>query len=289
MTFVHLWLLQDAVLLASGVWMAAAIVARARHRTSALLEIAVLTFLYAGFYENVCTVLGWYQYGRSLIMIFNVPLAVALYEAIVCYAAMQVLERLQAPTRLRPIGAGFLAAVQDFALDPVATRLHTNTVEGHTAHWTYRIPLDGVGIYGEPTMNFLSWMFLVGVSAAFTELGRWWFRRSGYRKWVGIAYPFLGAVASLAVLFSPLSKAVLFGKFDIDFSASGLQWPGQSPAQWWILGAMLLIPPARYSACWRGRFTAPMPIRDDREVVYALVGFPRPSNPRITRRVEAWT
>ncbi len=273
-TFVPLWLLQDIVLITSGVWTVVGIVTRSRHRLAAVLEIAAFTFLYAGVYENICTILGWYQYGRSGLMFFNVPLAVALYEAIVCYAAMQLLERLRTPTWLRPIGAGFLAVVQDFALDPVATHLYANTVEGNTAHWTYRIPLDGVEIYGEPVMNFPSWMFLVGVAAAFTELGRWWFRRSGYRTWVGIVYPLAASLASLIVLFSPLSQLVLFGKLHPDFSATGLQWPGQNPVQWWILAAMLIVPPVLYAVLWRGRFAAPMRARDDRAILYALVGVP---------------
>jgi len=274
-TIVWPWIVSDVVMLAAAVAIVWYIVKRESHPASRLIEIGAFAFLYAGMYENLSTWVGWYEYGRSLIMFGNVPVAVLLYEAIVFYAALRLMERLAVPAWVRPIGAGFLAVVQDFAVDVLATHQYASVQESASpiAHWTFHVPASDVQIYGEPVMNFSSWMFLVGVYAAFAVIGRWWHRRSGYRAWVGIVYPLLAVLAALAALMSPLSRLVLFGRLGYD-GAEWTVWPQASPAQWWILGAFLVLPPIIVALTWRGRFTAQLSARTDWPILATLVGVP---------------
>jgi len=274
-TIVWPWIISDVVMLAAGIAVVWYIVKREPHPASRLIEVAAFTFLYAGIYENLATWIGWYEYGRSLIMFGNVPVAVLLYEAIVFYAGLKLMERLAVPAWIRPIGAGFLAVMQDFAIDTLTTHQLATTQESATpiGHWTFLTPPTDVQIYGEPVMNFSSWMFLVGVYAAFAVIGRWWHRRSGYARWVGIVYPLLAVIASLGVLMSPLSRLVLFGRLGYD-GAAWTEWPVATPAQWWILGAFVFIPPLLIALTWRGRFTGELSPRRDWPILAVLVGVP---------------
>jgi len=245
------WIIVDVILFAAAVGIVWYIVKREPHPASRLIELAAMTFLYAGVYENLATWFGWYAYGPSLLMYGNVPVAVLLYEAIVFYAGLRLMEKLRIPAWLRPLGAGCLAVIQDFAVDLVATSTYADVPGlGTTAHWTFHVPTAGVEIYGEPVMNFTSWMFLVGVFAAFTTIGRAWHRRSGYRTWVGIVYPLLAVIASLACLVSPLSKLTLFATLG---DPTKLAWPDPNPGQWVLLGLAIVVPLALLAFFWRGR------------------------------------
>jgi hypothetical protein len=272
-TLVPVWIIQDVVMLVAAGGVFTYIAKRERHPLAISLEVVAFALLYAGIYENVSTWVKWYDYGRSLFMFGNIPLAVLLYEAIVYYAALKLVDRLAVPAWIKPFGAGMLAVVQDFAVDPVNTHEVFATQEGVTGHWSFHVPETSVSIYGEPVMNFTSWMFLVGVAAAFMLLGRAWHRRSGYRRSVAIAYPLLAVLASLVLLGSPLSRLVLFARLGYD-SAAWTVWPTASVGQWYILAAAIVVPLVLFVVYWRGRFTAPIAVRDDWPLLAVLVGMP---------------
>jgi hypothetical protein len=272
-TLVPVWIIQDVVLLVAAVAVFTYIVKRERQPLAISIEVAAFGLLYAGVYENAATWVGWYEYGRSLIMLGNVPIAVPLYEALVYYAALKLVDRMAVPGWIKPFGAGLFAVIQDFALDPVNTHEVFKAREGVSAHWTFLTPPTPVSIYGEPTMNFTSWMFLVGVPAGFMLAGRTWHRRSGYRRSIGIAYPLLGVLGSLALLFSPLSHVVLFGQLKYDVS-NWRTWPTASVSQWYILAAAFVVPLVLFAVFWRGRFTATVSVRDDGPLLAVLVGVP---------------
>jgi hypothetical protein len=255
------------------VWVFAYIARHERHPVSISIEVAAFAVLYAGTYENLATVIGWYQYGRSLLMYFNVPLAVLLLEALVYYAGLKLMDRMAIPTWLKPLGAGALAVIQDFAIDPVETHETYRTAQGVTAHWTFHTPATPVSIAGEPVMNFTSWMFLVGAGAAWMMVGRWWHRRSGYNRTVGILYPLLAVVAALATLGSPLSRLVLFGMLGYG-GRPWTEWPPASELQWVSLAAAIVVPLVLLAVFWRGRFTAPVSAREDAPLLAVLVGLP---------------
>jgi len=272
-TFIPVWLLQDALMLALGVWVFAYIARHEKHPVSIAIEVGAFAVLYAGTYENLATVIGWYQYGRSLLMYFNVPLAVLLLEGLVYYAGLKLMDRMAVPGWLKPLGAGALAVIQDFAIDPVETHETYRTAQGVTAHWTFHTPATPVSIAGEPVMNFTSWMFLVGAGAAWMMVGRWWHRRSGYNRTVGILYPLLAVVAGLVTLGSPLSRLVLFARIGYD-DAPWTQWPRASELQWVCLAAAIVVPLVLLAVFWRGRFTAPVNAREDAPLIAVLVGLP---------------
>ena len=272
-TFVPVWLLQDALMFAAAIWVFVYIARHEKHPVSISIEVGAFALLYAGVYENLATVIGWYGYGRSLLMLFNVPLAVVLFEALVYYSALKLVDRMAVPTWIKPLGAGMLAVVQDFALDTVETHEIYRTPQGVTGHWTFHTPATPVSIFGEPVMNFTSWMFLVGVAAAWMLVGRWWHRRSGYSRTIGILYPFLAIIAALATLGSPLSRLVLFARVGYD-SAPWTRWPVATSGQWFTLAAAIVVPLVLFALFWRGRFTAPVSAREDRPLLAVLIGFP---------------
>jgi hypothetical protein len=273
LTFVPVWVLQDALMFAVAIWLFVYIARHERHPVSISIEVGAFAVLYGGVYENLATAVGWYGYGRSLLMLFNVPLAVVLFEALVYYAALKLVDRMAVPTWLKPFGAGMLAVVQDFALDPVATHEIYRTAQGVTGHWTFHTPATPVSIYDEPVMNFTSWVFLVGVGAAWMLVGRWWHRRSGYHRAVGVVYPLLAVVAALATLGSPLSRLVLFARVGYD-SGPWTRWPIATNGQWVTLAAAIVVPLVLFAIFWRGDFTAPVRARDDLPLLAVLIGFP---------------
>jgi len=209
-TFIPLWVLQDLVILGLGLAALVFIIRKEEHPESIVLELFAFCFLYAAVYENFATLQKWYGYGRSILMVFNVPFTVPLVEYLVVYSTLRLLERARAPVWTRPFVAGLSGMLFDFSLDPVALRQVFSTTEGMTGRWTwYPGPAD-VQIYAEPVYNFTGWILLCGYAAVFILLGRAWHRRSGYRKGVGLAYPVLAMIASLLVLVSPLSRFLLW-------------------------------------------------------------------------------
>ena len=98
---------------------------------------------------------------------------------------------------------GFAAVLFDLALDPLAIRLVFPTVERTIGRWTWFMGPSDVGIYGEPVFSFSGWMLICGYAAAMLQLGRWWHRRSGESRAVGIAYPALAMIPALGLAVSP--------------------------------------------------------------------------------------
>lgn len=209
-TFVPLWVAEDLVILAIGLAALVFILRKEEHPESVVLELFAFCFLYAAVYENFATMMGWYGYGRSVLMVFNVPFSVPLVEYLVVYSTLRLLAATKAPGWAKPFIVGLSGMVFDFSLDPVALRQVFQTKEGSIGRWTWYPAAADAQIYGEPVYNFTGWILLCGFAAAGILLGRYWFRRSGYRRGVGLAYPFLAMLASLAVLVSPLSRFLLW-------------------------------------------------------------------------------
>jgi len=242
-TFIPLWVLQDLVILGLGLAALVFIVRREEHPESIILELFAFCFLYAAVYENFATLQKWYGYGRSILMVFNVPFTVPLVEYLVVYSTLRLLERARAPVWPRPFVAGLSGMLFDFSLDPVALRQIFATAEGTTGRWTWYPGAADAQIYAEPVYNFTGWILLCGYAAVFLLLGRAWHRRSGYRKGLGLAYPFLAMVASLLVLVSPLSRFLLW------------LWPFMdkgSSAEWIMLAVLGLAGLAAVGASVRG-------------------------------------
>lgn len=255
------WLLADLVTLVVTLLVVLHVVRTTRHPVSALLECFAFVFLYASAFENFAVVNGWYRYGRSLLMVGSVPLAVPLEELDVLLVALWLLERMELPGWAKPVVAGFFGMLQDFSLDPVAVR-QLFTVHGTTSgRWSWLLPPGAVNIYGIPVYNFPGWMLITAFAATFLLLGRWWFRRSGYRPVVGYLYPFAAILLALAALLSPLSQLLLW--------LAPLYVKG-SRGEWIMLGVWLLLPVVLLALFWRGRMAGGMRLRGS----MAMLGAP---------------
>jgi len=266
-TAIPVWIIQDLLVFAAAAMTVSYIIKNEKHPIQVLMEF-IFFIAYAATYENFATVMGnpgYYEYGRSILMIFNVPLSIPVFEFLVVYASLKVLERMRIPTWCKPFVVGFFAILADFSLDPVSVKQIFQTNEGLVGRWVW-FPLPGeVQIYGEPVMNFTGWLFITGYAVAFILLGRWWFKKSGYKKSVGYAYPILAMVVSLLCVVSPLSQFLSY------------MWPffpRGGNAEWVMLIAALVIPILLLIVFWRGRMKAPLQIKGNFIVLFTLLGFP---------------
>jgi hypothetical protein len=258
------WLLQDLLAIGITVLVGVFVVRRSKHPAVALLEGFTFVFLYASVYENFAVVQGWYVYGRSLLMIGDVPLSVPLIEMDVLVTALWLLEKMELPGWCKPFLAGLFGMLQDFSMDPLSTR-QVFSVDGLTSgRWSWLLPKGAVNIFGIPVYNFPGWMLIMLYASAFFLLGRWWFRRSGYKPAVGYAYPFIAILLALVTMVSPLSQFLLWLA---PFSAKG------SSAEWIMLAFHLIFPTVLLLVFWRGRMRTQINLKDDLPIFAVLVGF----------------
>jgi hypothetical protein len=219
-------------------------VRRSLHPAMVLLECFAFVFLYAGLFENFAVVQGWYVYGRSLLMFGNVPLSVPLLEMDVFITGLWLLERMDVPGWCKPLILGLFGMLQDFSLDPLAVR-QVYTAGGVTSgRWTWLISPGMANIYRIPVYNFPGWMLIMLYGSIYILLGRKIFQRSGFKSWVGYAYPFLAMVLALITMVTPLSQFLLWLA---PFGAKG------SIAEWIMLAFFLALPTILLLFVWRGK------------------------------------
>ena len=264
-TFQPVWVTQDLLTYVAAMITVFYIVRTERRPTVVLTEMFAFVLLDAAVFENLATVERMYGYGKSMIMVFNVPLSVPLFEFMILYASLRLLAAMRMPMWTRPILAGFLAVIADFTLDPVAVKQIFSTAEGTIGRWTWFTKPGAVRIYGEPVSNFTGWMLIIGLAAAFFLLGRWWHRRSGYSAVVGYVYPVLAALASLLVLVTPLASFVLN------------LWPLFKPGgdvEFVMLAVVLVVPTIILAVYWKPGRTQRLSLRTDFALFAVLGGFP---------------
>jgi hypothetical protein len=174
----------------------------------------------------------WYGYGRSVVMLFNVPITVPIIEYLVVYTSIRFLSYFQMPSWSKPFMVGFMGMLFDFTLDPLAIKQIFATTEATIGRWTWFIGPNDVNILGEPVYNFSGWVLLCGFAAIFILLGRWWFAKSG-KPVVGYLYPFLSMLAALILLVSPVSRFLLW---------LGPIMSKGTFSEWIMLGVWFIIP-----------------------------------------------
>jgi hypothetical protein len=258
------WLLADILTLAVTLLVVVFIVLKSRHPAVVLLECFAFVLLYAALFENFAVVQGWYVYGRSLLMIGDVPLSVPLIEMDVLVAGLWMLDRMQIPDWCKPFVVGLMGMLQDFSLDPVAVRQIFTSVGQTSGRWTWLLQPGMVNIHDIPVYNFPGWMLIMLYGSAWLMIGRMWFRRSGYKPAVGYVYPFLAILAALLTMVSPLSQVLLWLA---PFFAKG------SSAEWFMLAFHLVVPTVLLAVFWRGRMKSRLTLKDDLPVFAVTVLF----------------
>jgi hypothetical protein len=259
------WLLADVLTILISLVVIVFIVQKSKYPVPVLLEGFAFVFLYASIFENFAVVNGWYIYGRSLLMIGDVPLSVPLIEMDVLLMGIWLLEKMDIAAWCKPFIVGLLGMLLDFTLDPVAVN-QIFTVNGITSgHWTWLIQPHMVNIYGIPVYNFPGWMLIMLYSTTFVLLGRAWFKRSGFKPVVGYVYPFLAMILALIAMVSPISQFLLWLA---PFGTKG------SNAEWIMLAFHLIFPIILLAVFWRGRMKAPVTLKDDYGVFAVFVLFP---------------
>lgn len=248
------WLIQDIIAILLAVFVLAFILRREKRPMIVILEMFAFVFLYASIYENAAIVMGLYSYGRSLVMIGFVPVSVPLIEALVLLTGLWFLEKTSVPKWAWPVIIGLLGMLQDFSLDPLAIR-QVHTVGGVTsARWNWLInPATDVNILRIPVFNFPGWMLIMFYGTICLLIGRWWYRKSGFRPLVGYTYPFIAMFAALLLMISPLSQLLLW---------LGPIFQKGQPVEWVMLAFHLLVPTALLIFLWRGKMTARFDVDD---------------------------
>jgi hypothetical protein len=248
------WLVQDIIAILLALFVMAFIIRREKRPVVVILEMFAFVFLYASIYENAAIVMGLYSYGRSLVMIGFVPASVPLIEACVLITGIWFLEKTSVPKWAWAPIVGLFGMLQDFSLDPLAIR-QIHTVGGVTSgRWNWLIdPATDPNILGIPVFNFPGWMLIMLYGTICLLVGRWWYKKSGYRPLVGCVYPFIAMFTALLLMISPISRLLLWLEPFFD--------KGQ-PIEWVMLAFHLIVPTALLIFLWRGRMNTRFTMAD---------------------------
>jgi hypothetical protein len=247
------WLVQDMIALLLSLFVLVFIVRRNKHPTVLILEAFAFVFLYASIYENAAIVMGLYSYGRSLVMIGFIPASVPLIEVCVLITGFWFLEKTSLPDWTKPPIIGLFGMLQDFSLDPLAIRQVYTTAGVTSGRWNWLIKPTDVNIMNIPVFNFPGWMLIMLYGSICLLVGRWWYRKSGYRPMVGYVYPFIAMFTALLLMISPISNLLLW---------LGPVFQKGAPIEWIMLAFHLLIPTLLLVFLWRGRTTGRFTIED---------------------------
>jgi hypothetical protein len=141
--------------LALEVLMAILLLLCLRHawRQGAPTVLALLAGVLFGVLLELATVrqLGAYQYGRFLVMVADVPLAVGVGWGVIIYSVRLFSDATNLPWWWRPALDGLLALNIDLAMDAVAIRL---------GMWDWGQGLE-FQYFGVPWANFWAWFWVV--------------------------------------------------------------------------------------------------------------------------------
>ncbi len=248
------WLVQDILAFGLFVFVLAFVIRREKHPIAVLLELVAFIFLYASIYENAAIVMGLYSYGRSLVMIGFVPASVPIIEACVLITGFWFLEKTSLPAWSKPPIIGLFGMLQDFSLDPLAIRQVFTSAGVTSARWNWLIhPATDANILNIPVFNFPGWMLIMLYGSACLLVGRWWYRKSGYKPVIGSVYPFIAMIAALLLMISPISNLLLW---------LGPVFQKGGSIEWIMLAFHLALPAGLLIFLWRGKTTGPWTAND---------------------------
>lgn len=274
-TLVPVWIIQDVLVLIIATLMVFYIIDNEERPKIVLMQFVCFVFFYASVFENVAVFMGsigkegFYSYGKSILMIFNVPITVPIIEFLIVYSTLRVLKTINIPSWTKPFIAGLSAMIFDFSLDPVAVKQIFQTSEGIIGRWSY-YPIPGEPlIYGEPVMNFTGWIYIAGYWTAFILIGEWWHKKKGYSKLIGYIYPVLASILSLVCLVSPISNF---------FNFMGPFFNRTSNMQWVMLVSLtaisVVILALAFFKCWNRKVISSLNFKKDFPIMFTFLGFP---------------
>ncbi|AJH00133.1 hypothetical protein LF65_03576 [Clostridium beijerinckii] len=274
-TIVPVWIIQDILVLIIAALMVFYIIKNEERPKIVLMQFICFVFFYASAFENVAATMGvmgkegFYSYGHSILMIFNIPITVPIIEFLIVYSTLRVLKMINIPSWSKPFIVGLMAMIFDFSMDPVAIKQIFHTAEGVIGRWSF-IPLPGEPlIYGEPVMNFTGWIYIGGYWTVFILIGEWWHKKKNYSNIIGYIYPFLAAILSLACLVSPLSN--FFNYMGPFFSrASNMQWVMLISLSVISAGVLVLA----FVKFWDRKVISSMDYKKDFPIMFTFLGFP---------------
>ncbi|MDR1539959.1 MAG: carotenoid biosynthesis protein [Clostridiales bacterium] len=249
------WVAMDIIIILLGVYTIGFIIKHEQHPKQILLEMLCFIFLFAGVYENMAQVMGWYGFGKSIVMVFNVPITVPLIEALFTYAGIRFCKQMKLPNWAVVVLCGIFGVLADLTLDPLALAQERDGI----GRWSWFIEQGDVNFFGAPVYNYSGWFLICGIGSMFILFGRHWFKKSGCNRIVGLVYPPLCFLGALAVMVSPLSSFLLWlGPWGQRGSVT--EYP-MFMAMFVLLGLIAII--------WRGRMRSTFNKRED--VVFPIV------------------
>jgi hypothetical protein len=238
------WLVSDLVINGLALWGLLFLVSRSERPVPLLLEVAALSLLYAAVFENAAVARGNYIYGRSLFMIGDVPAAVPFEEIMILVMGLAMLRKAGMPVWSRPLITGLFGMLQDFSLDPIATR-QIFTVNGLTSgRWTWLPDGGPVNILHIPVYNFSGWQMIMTYGGLCLLVGRAMYRRSGYSARTGLIYPLAAALVAVILIHTPLSMFALW------------LWPffdKGHDSEWGMMGFWIVLSLVIIVCCWSRR------------------------------------
>jgi len=262
-TFIPTWIVQDIIVYLVATITVVFIIRHEKPPVSVILEFICFVLFYAAVFENFATLMGWYGYGRSVLMIFNVPASVPVMEYLVVYSGLRLADAMKIPTWCKPIFVGVMGVLTDFSLDPLAVSQRFATHEGTIGRWTWYPGAADIQIHNIPIYNFTGWFLLCGFAAALLVLGRWWHKKTGYNATIGFVYPPLAMLLSLGVLVSPLSSFLLW--LAPIFKKGGITEVIMLCFAFTLFIMVMVI--------WRGKMKKGLSLREDYPVLMILIGF----------------
>jgi uncharacterized membrane protein len=166
-----------------------------RHWVFVIFAAMLFGFL-AEFYE-VRQINSEYTYGRFLIMIDKVPLAISILWSVIIYAAMQTSNFLALPWFISPLYDTLLGLSIDLGTDPIASSCSVclDAVPGVTSldFWVWHVR----GLWFDvPLDNFFGWFILIGTFSFFVRLGFRLFPPTTEKFIVDLIIPLLAVAAS---------------------------------------------------------------------------------------------
>ena len=259
-----IWVIEDLVVLLVATITLVFVLRKEEKPVQILLELFCFILFYAGAYENLGTILPLYHYGRSLIMIANVPITVPIIEYLVVYSSLRMLGKMRIPTWCKPIVVGLFGMLQDFTLDPLAVRQVFETAGGSIGRWSWVVGPRRCEHLGDPRFRTSragcsSWGG--GARASSSADGGSSVCR---RPLVGWVYPVLSMLGALLLLVSPVSQFLLWlAPF----------FPKGSPIEWMLLAVHCAVALSLLAVAWRGRMNGRLTVRGDLPVFLVPVVF----------------